>query len=237
MPKNHNRASLALHAFVDNLDSAHYDASDNKLEYNLGEVIQNGFFSDVYIVITKGGSLSVRAAKRKSSDTYAIVIHTPTLPEVGKVDDFIENKSVAIPVIKELAKIADNLEEHGMDGSDRLTDHEQRKQLNNKDFFEKAYMMGVQQMNRYMERLEEQIENLRRKADNVGLASRKTTYLLAIEKLKEDAIGSDEKKFTSKFYDLIEEQHPNFKKFLDADNRKRLESRINQFYKKISSKF
>lgn len=237
MPKNHNRASLALHAFVDNLDSAHYDASDGKLEYNLGEVIQNGFFSDVDVVIVQGNTSSVRAAKRRDSDRYAIVVQTQTLPKVGKVDDFIERKGVAVPVIKELAKIASHLEKIGMDGSDRLTDHEKRKQYNSKEFFEKAYMMGVERMNHYLERLKGQIESLQQKAENAGLASRKATYQMAIDKLKEDTIGQDEKKFSNKFYELIDEYHPNFRKYLESDNKKRLESRVSQFYKKISSMF
>jgi len=237
MGKNHNRASLALHAFVDNLDNAHYDANNGKLEYNLGEVIQNGFFSNVDIVIIQGNSESIRAAKRKDSDTYAIVIQTPTLPEIGAVDDFIENKKIAIPVIKELAKIANNLEDQGVDGSDQLTDHEKSKKFNSKDFFEKAYMLGVEKMNRYLERLQGQIESLNRKAENAGLASRKATYKMAIDKLKEETIGEDAKKFSTKFYELIEEEHPNFRKYLETENRKRLESRVNQFYKKISSRF
>jgi hypothetical protein len=60
---------------------------------------------------------------------------------------------------------------------------------------------------------------------------------MAIEKLKEDALGEDEKKFASKFYELIEEKYPKFKSFLESENKKRLETRINQYYKKVSSMF
>jgi len=222
MSKNHNKASLALHAFVDNLDGAHYDVDGGKLQYNLGEVIQNGFFSDVDFIIAQG-SYSVRAAQRRNSNRYAIVIQT--------------SKEVAVSVIKELAKIASALEENGVDGSDHLTDHEKRKQFNNKDYFEKAYMTGVEKMNRYLERLKTQISNLQQKADNSGLASRKSTYQMAIDKLKEETIAGDGKKFASKFYELIEEEQPNFRKFLESENKKRLESRINQFYKKVVSSF
>lgn len=237
MKKNYNKASLALHAFVDNLDSAHYDVSDSRLEYNLGEVIQNGFFANVDIVILQGSTMSVRAAKKKHSDAFAIVITTPQLPEIGKVDDFMEKKEIAVPVIKELAIIAAQLEEDGVDGSDNLTDHEMRKKINDKNFFEAAYMKGVQKMNTYLERLQSQIESLEQKAENSGLASRKSTYLMAIDKLKDETIGEDEKKFASIFYQLIEEEYPNFKSFLESENKKRLESRISQYYKKIKSRF
>lgn len=238
MSQNHNKASLAIHAFVDNLDSAHYDVSDGRLEYNLGEVIQNGFFSDVDIVIVQGNSSFVKAAKMRKSGNFAIVIQTTTLPEVGKVDDFIESSKVAVPLIKELAKIASHLEESGI-GSDpeHLTDYEKSKKFNEKEFFEKAYMAGVQKMNNFMLRLEDQIRSLESKMENSGLASRKSTYQMAIEKLKSDTIGDDSKQFASKFYELLEDIHPGFKKFLNSDNKKRLESRIDQFYKKVSSKF
>lgn len=237
MPKNNNKASLAIHAFVDNLDNAHYDASDNKLEYNLGEIIQNGFFSNVDIVIVKSPNTSVRGAKRTGSDNFAIVIQTPELPEVGKVDDFIENSKIAIPLIKQLAMVADHLEEVGLNDPEKLTDYEQEKRYNDKEFFENAYMTGVKKMNQYLSRLEDQIASLEQKAENSGLASRKSTYKMAIDKLKDDTIGGDAKKFSTKFYDLIEEEYPNFKKLINSDNKKRLESRINQFYKKVSSKF
>jgi len=238
MAQNHNKASLAIHAFVDNLDNAHYDASDRRLEYNLGEIIQNGFFSDVEIVIVEAQSFSIRAAKMKSSGKFAIVIQTPTLPEIGKVDDFIEHSKVSIPLIKELAKIATYLDDTRVGGApDIMTDYEKAKKFNEKEFFEQAYMAGVEKMNQFLSRLAGQIKSLEQKAENSGLASRKSTYVLAIQKLKDETIGEDEKKFTSKFYDLLEDIHSGFKKHIDSTNKKRLESRISQFYKKVASTF
>jgi len=231
--ENLNRASLALYAFIDNIEESHYEMDNDRIEYNLGLTIRDSTFSHVDIVIKRGDSLSVKAATRKDypEKRYALVITTPQLPNPTEVGKFIESREVAIDAINELAKIYDSIKLHvDQPENDSLSEYELKKRYNDPIFFEDVYIRAVKEVKKYLNRLKTQISNLRERADSVGIPARKSIYLMAIKDLIDESLG-DYKKFSTIFFDKLNSMYPDFMKYIDSDKKKVLEDRVKQFYK------
>lgn len=236
--KKYNQASLLLHALIDNLDDSHfmYDKDEGKLEFNVGKVARNSKFSYIDFIIHRNDNAKIRPAKRKSGDQYAVVIHTPNFPDINDVDDFLEDSNISVESIEALSAIINKfppVDDDNNNDISRKTGYEKEKYFNQREVFEEVYQQAVRKMKEKLEQFNKIKEEFEEKIQNSGIASRKASYKMAIEKLKKDMIGDSASQFKSKFMSVLDEINPEFKDNLDAENRKRLNSRIEQFYSEI----
>jgi hypothetical protein len=230
--KKYNQASLLLHAVIDNLDDSHfmYDKEKGRLEFNVGKVARNSKFSHIDFVIVKKDDEFIKPARKKSSGNYVIVVSTPEFPDVKDVDDFLEASKRSVDVINALADIINHAPESN---SNNKTDYEKQKDFNSRDVFEDTYQQAVRKMLEQVKQYKKSEEEFEEKIENSGIASRKATYKLALQKIKKDMIGENVSQFKAIFMKVLDEIVPGFKDNLDAENRKRLNSRIEQFYAEI----
>lgn len=228
----YNQASLLLHAIVDNLDDSHfmYDKEAGRLEFNVGKVARKSNFSHIDFIIMQKESESIRPAKRTNGDKYAIVVTTPEFPEVKDVDSFLEVSKRSIDVINSLAEILNQVPES--DGNSK-TGYEKEKDFNSREVFEDVYQKAVRKMMERVNQFKKSKQEFEDKIENSGITSRKATYKLALQKVKKEMIGEDASQFKSIFMKVLDEIAPEFKDNLDSENRKRLNSRIEQFYSEI----
>lgn len=233
----YNQASLLLHGLVDNLDDSHftYDKEAGRLEFNVGKVARNSKFSHIDFIIVRGETQSIKPAKRKSSDNYIVVVSTSNFPDIKDVDSFIESSDRSIDIIKALAEIIRVAPpENTEDDSSSQTSYEKEKRFNDREVFEEVYQKAVKRMMDKLKQFQKTKLDFQKKIDGSGIASRKATYKLALQNVKKDAIGDNASQFKSIFMKVLDEVEPEFADNLDADNKKRLNSRIEQFYSEIS---
>lgn len=234
--KKYNQASLLLHSVIDNLDDSHftYDEESGKIQFNIGKVSRNSSFSHINMVIQQSGEDSIQPAKMRDSDMFVVVVKTKSFPEsIKDVDEFLESSKISVNVIKALSKIINHAPSSNDGDTGHKSDYEKEQFYNSRDNFEKMYQQAVRKMGDKLESLEKSIEELENKIESTGIESRKATYKMAIKRLKNDVIGDSVSKFKSTFMKILDEIDPKFKENLNSDNRKRLNSRIEQFYSEI----
>ena len=235
--KKYNQASLLLHALIDNLDDSHfrYDKDEGILEFNVGKVARNSKFSYIDFIIKRDDNELIKPAKRKTNDQYAVVIKTSDFPDINDVDDFLESSNISADVIEALSTIINRVPPMDDDENDmsRKTGYEKEKYFNKREVFEEIYQQAAKRMKEKLEEFKKAKQQFEDKIENSGIASRKATYKLAIDNLKKEMIGQNASQFKSKFMSVLDEINPEFKDNLDSENRKRLNSRIEQFYSEI----
>jgi hypothetical protein len=232
--KKYNQASLLLHAIVDNLDNSHfmYDKEKGRLEFNVGKVARKSNFSHIDFIIIKSNKESVRPAKRNNTERFAVVVTTPEFPKIENVDSFLESSNRSVDIIDSLAEILKVMPESSNEGS--KTDYEKEKNFNSREVFEDVYQKAVRKMMERLEQFKKSEEYFEDKIENSGIASRKATYKMALQKVKREMIGDTASQFKSIFMKVLDEIAPEFKENLNSENRKRLNSRIEQFYSEIA---
>lgn len=239
--KKYNQASLLFHAVIDNLDNSHftYDEDSGKLKFNVGKVSRNSSFSHINIVVVRSnhGERYVKPAKLKdNSGEFAVVIKDKDFPSsITEVDKFLESSNRSMDIIKALAEIirVSPVNDDSSLASSSKTEYEKEKYYNDRDTFERMYQKGVKKMQEKIESFKSSVKELEDKIEATGVSSRKATYKMAIKNLKDDMIGGSVSKFKSNFMKVLDEVDPDFKDHLDSENKKRLNSRIEQFYSEI----
>lgn len=242
--KKYNQASLLFHAVIDNLDNSHftYDEDSGKLKFNVGKVSRNSSFSHINLIIIRSEDENyIKPAKLKDdSNSFAVVIKHREFPEsIKDVDEFLESSERSMDIIKSLAEIIrvapPDYGDDGSGSSNSKTEYEKEKHYNTRDVFEKMYQAGVKKMLEKMDSLKSSIEELEKKIESTGVSSRKATYKMAIENLKNDVLGNNLSKFKSNFMKVLDDVDSEFKDHLDSENKKRLNSRIEQFYSELEN--
>lgn len=236
--KKYNQASLLLHAVIDNLDNSHftYDEGDGMLRFNVGKVSRNSSFSHINIIVRRSENEKyIKPAKLTDGSGYAVVIKDPNFPAIKDVDEFLESSERSLETIKALAEIIRVAPGTDSNASpDSKTEYEKEQFYNTREKFESMYQAGVKKMKEKLASLKNSIDELEKKIESTGISSRKVTYKMAIQNLKEEAMGKNVGQFKSIFMKTLDEIDPQFSEHLDAENRKRLNSRIEQFYSELS---
>lgn len=232
-----NKASLIVQAFIDNVGSAHYEIKDGgMLRFNVGKTIKISRYADLCIVIRESDSSAIRLGK-DSSDKFVIVIDVPDLPSVTEVEQFLEKTEIMGKVIECVEQFIEIKKSYKGEGSEistkQMSKYEKSKHYNSREKFESVYQNLVKALREKMSDLEKITSNFESQIEQTGNTSRRVTLELAIEKLKSEYLGKNEKEFIGKAYKVLDEMEPGFRENLEKENKNMLDDRLRQFYEEL----
>jgi len=228
-----NKATLIYQAFIDNLETAHYNKRDGDITFNIGKTAKIAKFADLELVLRKSSESNVRLAKRKSSDVFCIVIDLTSLPTSNELETVLEKPAVMRPAIEAIETYLDKKRGSTNEDSGYLTDYEKSKKYNEKEVFEEHYQKLVEKLKEKYSEVQKMVGNFERQKEETENSSRKVTLDMAIDKIKKDTLGKTFKEFLSKAYSILDEINSDFKENMDKEKKKILESRLKQFYEEL----
>lgn len=227
-----NKATLIYQAFIDNLESAHYNKDESIMSFNVGKAAKISKFSDLELVLRQSNTTNVQLGKRNSNGNFAVVIDLPEIPAIPELETALEKPEVmrrAVAAIENYLTMS-----KGSPKKDYMTDYEKTKHYNSREVFEDNYQKLISKLREKKAELGKLISNFEEQKAQTDNSSRKVTLDMAIEKLKSDYLGKNSKEFLGKAYKLLEEIEPDFKNNLDKDKKKILEDRLKQFYEEMA---
>jgi len=227
-----NKATLIYQAFIDNLETAHYNKKDGSMSFNIGKAAKIAKFADLELVLREAPTQNIRLAKRTNSDNFAIVIDTKAIPNIGELESKLESPQIMRPVVQAIETYL-GYKRKSPTNSDYLTDYEKTKHYNQKEVFEENYQKLVDRLREKYSELEKMISNFEQQKEKTDNSSRKVTLDMAIDKLKNEYLGKTYKEFSSKAYKILDEVNPDFKENLDKEHKNILDSRLKQFYEEL----
>lgn len=227
-----NKATLIYQAFIDNLETAHYNKQDGSMSFNIGKAAKIAKFADLELVLRESPKMNVRLAKRKNSDNYAIVVDMPEIPNINELEAKLESPKIMRPAVEAIESYLEYKRKSPTD-SDYLTDYEKTKRYNEKEVFEEHYQKLIEKLREKYSELEKMISNFEEQKEQTGNSSRKVTLDMAIDKLKNDYLGKTYKEFSSKAYSILDEINPDFRENMDKDHKNILDSRLKDFYEEL----
>ena len=91
-----NEADIVLHQVINNVDEAHVDYTDDRLDFNVGIMVKRSNYTRLFITIMRESDEQVRLAKNAQADKdgYTIVIETDDYPTRMDIDQFLSSKPV-----------------------------------------------------------------------------------------------------------------------------------------------
>ena len=227
-----NKATLIYQAFIDNLESAHYNRDESILSFNVGKATKISKFSDLELVLRQSHSTNIQLGKRNSTGNFAVVIDLRELPAIPELEKVLEKPEVMRPAV---AAIENYLTmSKGSPKKEYMTDYEKTKHFNNREIFEETYQKLITKLQEKKRELAKLISNFEEQKKQTENSSRRVTLDMAIDKLKADYLGKTAKEFLSKAYKLLDELEPDFRNNLDKDKKKILEDRLKQFYEEVA---
>lgn len=228
-----NKATLIYQAFIDNLETAHYNKDESLLSFNVGKAAKIAKFSDLELVLRKSNTESVKLGKRKSSGNFAVVIDLAELPPIPELEKVLERPQVMRPAVTAIESYLNMRRGRGSAKGEYMTDYEKTKHFNNREIFEETYQALINKLREKKAELDKIVSKFEEEKKQTDNSSRKVTLDMAIEKVKADYMGKNAKEFLSKAYKVLEEIEPDFKNNLDKDKKKVLEDRLKQFYEEV----
>lgn len=226
-----NKATLIYQAFIDNLESAHYNKDETMLSFNVGKAAKISKFSDLELVLRQSSSKNVKLGKRNANGNFAVVIDLPELPDITELEKKLELPEIMRPAV---AAIETYLTMNkNAPKKEYMTDYEKAKHFNNREVFEEQYQKLISKLREKKAELEKLTANFEKQKEQTDNSSRRVTLDMAIDKLKSDYMGKNAKEFLTKAYKLLEEMDPDFKNNLNKDMKKILEDRLKQFYEEL----
>ena len=224
-----NRTSIIIQQLMDNLDNSHIQYSSQKIKGNIGQIIQKGSLSNLYLVIKQNESedFSVKLGRIKNSDGYAVVISTPDiLPKREAIDSYIsENDDVYSGIHDCLEQFFDM----GVDTSDKKTTYEKIKETNTPESFESGYQDIYNTMSLKMKECDDMVADLQKKKEFTNSDSKKHTIDLAIKNIKSSTIGNS----FNEFYSIATKNHKDFIDTLDKEYISKLKERLKNYFEQI----
>ena len=220
-----NRTAIVIQQLLDNLDTSHIQYSTAKIKGNIGQIIQKGNLSNLYLVIKHDDSeeLSAKLGKIKNTDNYAIVIRTPDdLPARDKIDSFIADND---DVFQALHEQIDKYFDVGIQTTTK-TKYEKIKETNTPESFEAVYQGICDSMDSKIKDYSAMVTDLKKKRDFTNSDGKKQTIDMAIKNLKKSTMGDS----FSEFYKKATEEHTNAVNSLDKTMLSKLKERLNNYY-------
>lgn len=229
-----NKATLIYQAFIDNIETAHYNKTEQSISFNVGKAAKLAKFSNLELVLRVSDSSGVRLARRKEGGNFAVVVNLSELPSMDGLEKKLETPQIMRPAIGAIEQYLDIKRTSKSDSdSGYLTDYEKAKQFNEKSTFEEHYQKLVEKLREKYSELQKMISNFEKQKEETENSSRKVTLDMAIEKLKAEYIGKNFKEFQSKAFKLLDEINKDFKNNLDKEHKNILESRLKDFYEEL----
>lgn len=223
-----NEADIVLHQVITNVDEAHVDYTNDRLDFNVGIMIKRSVYTRLFITILREANESIRLAKNKKSDKggYTIVIETDDYPLRMEIDRFLSNKNVYGNVKKQVMVFIDNYKETG---AEFKTEYESAKEINNPEQFEELYNQVIDEMKKKVEEYKQVAIDLNHQLDSTANEVERQTLVRSLEKAKEDRFGDTFKKFKKIAGGTVGVDLTRFQK----EYKQKFDTRLEDFYEYI----
>lgn len=221
-----NEADIVLHQILHNVDDAHVDYGDGRLDFNVGIMIKRSSYSDLYFTILRDDNEAVKLAKNNRKDGFTLVITTPSFPKREKIDTFLSKKSM-YGKVKEAMQLF--IKEYYDDSSEFETEYESDKDVNSPKSFEKMYNSVVNQMKEKIRDYKQIAAGIREEIDATGDESHKLVLVRSLDKLRDEYFGDTFKIFKKRATDNLELDLTRFTK----EYKKKFDDRLEDFYEYV----
>ena len=219
-------AMLTLQKVIDMADNGHVEYGPNKIKINVGRLVKNKRYNGLDIFIVKGEG-EPKIGRHNSDDKHAIFIFTDKMPKREGIDDFLSDQERSGHFKNLFVKYFNDAV---FDGSENNPDSVKEKtaNANNRKNFEKSYVDLVQKLNqeygRYDKARQELEDRIERASDDLG---HKEVIKMSLNNLKKDMVGGSMQEFKNKAIELYGKENY---KVLDQEYKKKLESRLADYY-------
>ncbi|WAX21621.1 hypothetical protein [Stenotrophomonas phage RAS14] len=214
---------VVLQQIIDALDDGHIDYSEDKIDFDIGSLINQPKLKGLGVAIRKGGK-GVRLGQNKNGG-HSIVIGTDRIPARQDIDGLLASKDVfgqfGTAYNKYMNTYFDKTKEYD------VTDTEKFIQHNNRDGFEGFYNELLKGIQDHTGQYDQAISELDKELESNAHAGRKMALEQAKKKLRDEYIGATDKDFISKVLKLPQAE---FSNNLDKDWRSKLEGRLGSYY-------
>lgn len=223
--KHKNTSHIILQKIIDMIDHSHVDYTKQKISVNIGKLIKDSSFYDLYIVIRKSDSMVVKLGKNSLDDKLYIVIDTNYFPERQNLAKLFSKPEVVSGFEKEFSKYLSKYHENN--NTESKTGHETSKEVNTNRSFEKNFKQLEEVINTTLKEYKAAKANIEKELTTVNLPSRKAGLEAGLEHLKSETIGKNAKEFVNKMMKLADSK---FIEHINADYKKKLIARLTSYY-------
>jgi hypothetical protein len=223
--KHKNTSHIILQKIIDMIDNGHVDYTKQKISVNIGKLIKDSSFYDLYIVVRKADDMSVKLGKNSLDDKLYIVIDTNYFPERQNLAKLFSRAEVVSGFEKQFSKYLSKY--HEDNGAESKTGHEIGKEVNTNRSFEKNFKQLEQVVNDTVKEYNAAKAHIEKELSTTNLPSRKASLQAGLEHLKSESLGKNAKEFVSKMMKLAD---PKFVEHIDADNKKKVIARLTSYY-------
>lgn len=218
------RHDLVLQQIIDAIDNGHVDFSDDKIDFDIGTLINQPKLKGLGVAIRKGGAKAVRLGQNKDGK-HSIVIDTDKIPARQDIDGLLASKDVyggfGSAYNKYMNTYFDKTKEYD------ATNTEKHLQHNNRDGFEGFYNGLLQGIEDHTSQYTTAVSELDKELESNAHAGRKMALEQAKKKLRDEYIGATDKDFISKVLKLPQGE---FSNTLDKTWKAKLEGRLGSYY-------
>lgn len=189
-----NEADMVLHQVVDNVDEAHVNYEDGRLDFNIGIMIKRSGYSRLYMTILDSETNSIRLAKNTDPDKggYTIVINTTEFPARTDIDKLLMEKLYK-GVKQEIMRFIETYQ--NKDDEDFKTTYESDKEINTPEKFEAMYKEVTSEMEERIKDYKGIARGINFDIDNTYDEAKKATLVRSLNTLRDEYFGDTFKKF------------------------------------------
>lgn len=220
---HNNEADLVFHKILDNVNHGHVDFQENKLLFNVGNIIKNSKYAKLYLVIRHGTDEKVRLGADKQGNLNIVIDTEKKLPSHTELHSFLDDAKIIKDFKREFTKVLRQTPDSD-EAPELSTSHEIVKDSNAN--FEDIYKNIIKLAEKNIHNYKEAIKHLEERKTKTVHASKHSVIASAMEKLHNDAFGDSFGTFRSKIFKDFGEKINH----LTADNKKKLISRLESFY-------
>ena len=89
-----NEADMVMQQMLHNVDESHVEYTDERLDFNVGIMVNRSAYSRLYVTILNSNTNSVKLARNMQKDGFSIVIETTNYPERSDIDRLLSNPNL-----------------------------------------------------------------------------------------------------------------------------------------------
>ena len=189
---SNNEADMILQQLMHNVDVSHVEYSDERLDFNVGIMINRSAYSRLYVTILASDADTVKLARNTQKDGFTIVIETSNYPKRNDIDGVLSTPNLYTALKRELIKFIDTYQ--GDEGNFKTT-YESDKEINTPDEFERLYKEVSDGVTKSIDAYRDKVEQMKYEMDNTSDETIKQHLLRGMDTLKTETFGDTFKKF------------------------------------------
>lgn len=212
-------AELRYQQIIDIIDNAHVEYTDEKLKFNVGEIIKDQKLRGFQIAIRKASVDNYKIAKDKTNGKFTLVIDVTEYPKRHEIDSLLQNeKKLYTYFQKAITKYKNSQYATASD-----TSNENEVDYNNRESFEQEYKKLSDAVSKELKLYKVSADKITQEIGMTASPARKHVLERALQKLKDKSVGEDGNAFARKMLKLPEAK---FVKALENDMKKKVISRL-----------